>query len=298
MNRDEYMIRSMTGFGSAQMNINNRDFTIELKSVNHRYFEFSSKICKEYVFLENKAKELIHSHVLRGKVDLYIDIEDLNNNAVEVLPNYSLAKGYIDCLNQIKNNYDISGEVSISDVSRYKDIFLLKKSNVDEESLWSDVSLVLKTAIDNFLSSRESEGERLKSDIENRLKNVLIYIKKIDENLDGIIIDYKNRLTLKIKELINDEKFDKQRILTEVAIFADKLAIDEEIVRLKSHLEHFNNLLNLNVAVGRKLDFIVQEMNREVNTIGSKVQNYEISKIVIEIKSEIEKIREQIQNIE
>ncbi len=174
----------------------------------------------------------------------------------------------------------------------------MKKSNVDEESLWSDVSLVLKTAIDNFLSSRESEGERLKSDIENRLKNVLIYIKKIDENLDGIIIDYKNRLTLKIKELINDEKFDKQRILTEVAIFADKLAIDEEIVRLKSHLEHFNNLLNLNVAVGRKLDFIVQEMNREVNTIGSKVQNYEISKIVIEIKSEIEKIREQIQNIE
>ena len=292
------MIKSMTGFGAAQDIIGQRSFIVEIKSVNSRYFEFSSKISKGYAFLEENIKSTIKSRVSRGKIDLYLKIEDLNNDALEVLINDALAKSYIESLRTLKSRYNLSGDVSISDIAIYHNLFSINKTKINEDMLWNEVNLVLEKAMEKFISARILEGEQLNYDIEKRIYNILKFIQKIESRSSDIVSDYKNKLEAKIRDLLNDEKIDDQRILTEVAIFADKMAIDEEIVRIKSHLEHFKSLLCLNEAVGRKLDFITQEMNREVNTIGSKILDYEISSIVVEIKSELEKIREQIQNIE
>ena len=288
----------MTGYGRCQETIAGKDITVEIKSVNHRYFEFSSKISRGYGFLEDKLKNFVQSQVSRGKIDVYVSIISVDDGAVVVEANKSLAAGYINALNQLAEEYGLENDLAVSTIARYSDIFTVRRAPEDETAVWEAVSTVAQKAVDNFISMREVEGARLRDDISGRLDTILEAVALVEQKSPETLAQYQNRLRAKIEEMLGDTKVDEQRLLTECAIFADRIAVDEETVRLRSHIDQFRDIMKSDEPIGRKLDFLVQEINRETNTIGSKAQNTDIAHTVVGIKGEIEKIREQIQNIE
>lgn len=294
------MIRSMTGYGRAQATVGTINVTVELKSVNHRYFEFNSRVPRNYGFLEEKLKSFVGSLVSRGKVECYVSVENLEDSEVEILVNHGLASSYLKAYRELaqRNELDIRDELAISSLVRNSDIFTVHKQEADEEKIWDAVKTVAAEAVAKFIAMRETEGEKLKNDVLSRAEFILNKVSVIEERSPETVKEYNEKLLSRINEFLSDVQVDEQRLLTECAIFADKVAVAEETVRLRSHIDQLGQFLNSTEAVGRKIDFLVQEMNREANTIGSKAQDVTIARCVIDIKAEIEKIREQIQNIE
>ncbi len=292
------MIRSMTGFGRAQEIVDGMNVTVEMKSVNHRYFDFSSRVPRTFGFLDEKLKTYIQSYVSRGKMECFVQIEELQEEDCIVSVNHSLARGYINALNELCETYELKNDMSVSSVARYHEIFSVHKSEADEERIWNAVRKVADVALKNFISMREREGEKLKNDILSRCELILSNVAFIEERSPQTVAEYNAKLIERMKNVLEDVNVDEQRLLTEAAIYADKVAVAEETVRLRSHISQMNEFMISSEAVGRKMDFLVQEFNREANTIGSKAQDVEIARKVIDIKAEIEKIREQIQNIE
>ena len=292
------MVRSMTGFGRAKAQIDSLDITVEIKSVNHRYFEFSARLPRSYNFLEEKLKSFLAQNISRGKVEISVMVEDNSENATVVEINREYANAYISALKQLSKEYKIKNDIKVSSFVGNNDLFKVRRQVAEDEVILNAVLTVAKDALNNFIEMRTTEGERLLSDVKSRLSFILEKVEFIEKRSPETVNVYKNRIEQKVKELLEDTTIDEQRILTEVAIFADKVAVAEETVRLRSHMKQFESLLEDEQPVGRKLDFIVQEMNREANTIGSKAQDIEIAHTVVDIKSEIEKIREQIQNME
>ncbi len=292
------MVRSMTGFGRAKAQIDNLDITVEIKSVNHRYFEFSCRAPRTYSFLEEKIKSKLSAAISRGKVEVSVLIDDNSENATIVEINREYTNAYLKAIKMLSKEYGIKNDVKASSLVGNGDVFKIKRQTLEDEVVTNAVLTVLDDALVNFISMRSLEGERLYKDVTERSDYILEKVSFIEERSPKTVNEYKNRIEQKIKELLGDTTIDEQRILTEVAIFADKVAVAEETVRLRSHIKQFETLMSSSDAVGRKLDFIVQEMNREANTIGSKAQDIEIAHTVVDIKSEIEKIREQIQNME
>ena len=292
------MVRSMTGFGRAKNQINGFDVTVEIKSVNHRYFEFSLRIPRSYNFLEEKIKNFLSQKISRGKVEVSILIDDLNQNSTVVEINREYADAYIKALADLSKQYKIKNDLKVSTLALNSEMFKVRRVAVEDEVIEAAIMPVLEEAVENFISMRSVEGERLLKDVTSRTENILSKVEFVEARSPETVTAYKEKITQKIKEMLSDNTVDEQRVLTEVAIFADRVAVAEETVRLRSHIKQFNSLLLSDEAVGRKLDFIVQEMNREANTIGSKAQDIEIAHTVVDIKSEIEKIREQIQNME
>lgn len=292
------MIKSMTGFGRGEATVDGRDILIEIKSVNHRYFEFNCRTTRGYSFLEEKLKSHIKERVKRGKVDVFVTLSQKEDTEAVVKINESLASGYISALKKLSTDYGIKDDISVSTIAGFSDILQVHKTPEDEEEVWNAVKTVADTAIENFLAMRENEGLKLKEDILSRAEKILSIVEEIEVRSPQRVQEYEARLKEKIEELLGNAEYDPQRVLTEVAIFGDKVAVDEETVRLKSHFDQLKNLLESGDEVGRKIDFIIQEMNREANTIGSKANDSDLAHKVVEIKAEIEKIREQIQNIE
>lgn len=292
------MIRSMTGFGRAQDTVDGITVTVEIKSVNHRYFDFSCRVPRNYGFLEEKLKGFVQSRVTRGKIECYVQLEAQEVEECVVKVNHSLAKGYINALNEIGEVYGLENDINVSAVARNHDIFSVHKSDAEEEVIWNAVSTVANLAIDSFVSMREREGEKLKADILSRCDFILEKVSFIEERSPQTVIEYNKKLLERMQSVLSDVQVDEQRLLTEAAIYADKIAVAEETVRLRSHIDQMHEFMNSEVAIGRKMDFLVQEFNREANTIGSKAQDVEIARRVIDIKAEVEKIREQVQNIE
>lgn len=293
------MIRSMTGYGRAEATLNGKEITVELKSVNHKYFEFSCRASRGYAFLEEKLKSYVSSRVSRGKVDMYVSV--ISTGEVEdstVTVNHSLATGYFKALTEIAESYNVQNDITATTVARFPDVLTVHKAPENEEQVFENVLSVAKEAVDKFIAMREVEGERLYADVMSRAKTILDIVAVIEDRSPVIVEEYEKRLCARIEELVGNDTFDRQRVLTEVAIFADKVAVAEETVRLRSHFDQLNSIMGATGPIGRKLDFLVQEMNREANTIGSKVQDAALAHQVVNIKSEIEKIREQIQNIE
>lgn len=292
------MIKSMTGFGRASGSQGGFEVTIELRSVNHRYFEFSARMPRAFQFAEEKLKALCQQSISRGKVEASVFIEDTNENATEIEINRQYADAYLKALKTLSKEYKLKNDVKASSFIGNSEMFKLRRKEIDDEQVLEAVLPVAEEAIKSFIAMRETEGERLKADISSRAETILSKVSLIEARSPETVKAYSQRLEAKIKELLEDAKVDEQRLITETAIFADKVAVDEETVRLRSHIKQLSSLLEENGPVGKKLDFIVQEMNRETNTIGSKCQDVEIAHIVVDIKSEIEKIREQVQNIE
>lgn len=292
------MVRSMTGFGRAKLTIDGLDVTVEIKSVNHRYFEFTSRLPRGCNFLEEKLKSFCAQYITRGKVEASVMIDDCGEGNTEVEVNSVYAAALVSKLNKTAEELHIENDVKMSSLILLPDFLNVKKRTLPDETVTAAVLKTAEEAVCGFVEMRETEGARLKSDINGRTDFILKQVEFIDERSPKTVAAYRERLEKKIKELLGDKTVDEQRLLTETAIFADKVAVAEETVRLKSHITQLNDLLNAGGAVGRKLDFIVQEMNRETNTIGSKAQDAEITRSVVDMKSEIEKIREQIQNIE
>ena len=292
------MVRSMTGFGRYTAIVDGRNIIVEMKSVNHRYFEFSSRVSRGYGFLDEKLKSYLQSKIARGKVDVYVSVETLDDGEVQVLVNHDLAEGYVKALRELAERYNIQDDISVSTLSRYSDIFSVHKAPEDEEKVWNAVKVVLDQAFASFMSMREAEGKKLEEDVLSRAETILSIVEKIEERSPQTLKEYREKLLARLQEMLGDVNIDEQRLLTEAAIFADKVAIAEETVRLRSHFGQMKTMLSSGEAVGRKLDFLVQEMNREANTIGSKATDSQIAHMVVDVKAEIEKIREQIQNIE
>lgn len=294
------MIKSMTGFGRCETEINGRAITVEIKSVNHRYFEFSCRVTRGYAFLEEKLKSFVNSKVARGKIDMFVSVGAADDVPCEVTVNHSLVSGYLTAMKEISDTYGVQNDATVSVLSRFPDVFTVNKAAVDEEQLTADVLSAADEALKSFIAMREAEGERLKDDILGRAKTILSVVDDIEERSPQTVTEYETRLLDRIRQTLENMsvEIDEQRILTEVAVFADKVAVAEETVRLRSHFDQLNEFLSLDCPVGRKIDFIIQEMNREANTIGSKVQDAVLAHKVVDIKSEIEKIREQVQNIE
>lgn len=292
------MVKSMTGYGRCEETVGGRRITVELKSVNHKYFEFSPRVTRGYGFLEDKLKTYVQSRVARGKIDLFLSIETLEDADVIVSVNHSLAAGYIAALREITERYKLPDTVTVNSLSRYSDIFSVHKAPEDEEAIWAAVKTVLEKAVDAFIAMRETEGRRLYDDVMSRAAVILELVGKIEARSPETVKEYRERLEAKLREVLSDTTIDEQRILTEAAIFADKVAVAEETVRLRSHFEQLKALLNAEEPSGRKMDFLVQEMNREANTIGSKANDLRITEEVLKLKNDIEKIREQAQNVE
>ncbi len=292
------MVRSMTGYGRGQASGAGFDFTVELKSVNSRYMEFSCRLPRGYLFLEDKLKSYTAERVSRGKVEMYVSAESGVDDEITVELNETYADAYIKALKLLSEKYEIPSGVSAASFIGNSDMFKVVKSEIDEEAVAEAVLAACSVAIDNFIAMREVEGAKLREDVLSRVGVILDKVSFIEEKSPETVEAYREKLEGKIKELLNGADYDEARVITETAIYADKVAVAEETVRLRSHIAQLSDMLEKGGAVGRKLDFIVQEMNRETNTIGSKAQNIEIAQAVVDIKSEIEKIREQIQNIE
>lgn len=292
------MIKSMTGFGRARELLNGREITVEIRAVNHRYYEFSSRLPRSLTFAEERLKSLLQGKISRGKVEVSVTVQNITAAAEVITANKEVIGGYVSALREIKDEFSLTDDLSLSAVMRLPDAFTVVKADTDEEQLWSDLRTVAESALDSFLKMRETEGERMKTDILARLKTIEGNVSFIEERSPIIVESYRKRLYERMREVLNDTGIDENRILLEAGIFSEKTAVDEETVRLHSHIAQFREMLESNEPIGRKLDFLVQEMNRETNTIGSKVQDIEVTKIVVDQKSEIEKIREQIQNIE
>ncbi len=292
------MVCSMTGFGRAQGSVNGTNITVELKSVNSRYFEFNARLPRGYLFLEDKLKSYLQSRVSRGKIEMYVSIENTAGNDITVSLNRGYLDSYMKALGEMSSVYKIKNKVTTADFIGMNDAFIIGRSEIDEEAMTEAVLSVTAEAVDNFIAMRRAEGEKLSADVLSRVEFILEKVAFVEEKSPETVAAYREKLESKIRELLTDAKIDEARIITETAIYADKVAVAEETVRLRSHIEQLRKMLDSDEAVGRKLDFIVQEMNRETNTIGSKAQNLDIAQTVVDIKAEIEKIREQIQNIE
>lgn len=292
------MIKSMTGYGRAQDVIDGRDITVEIKSVNHRFFEFSSRTPRVYGYLDEKIKSFLQGKIARGKVEVSVQIINPEAQGTMVEVNLPLAKSYTDAMHKMAEELNVTDDVSVSILSRFSDVFSVRKEQDDEEAVWQAVQSVLQKALDRFIQMRESEGEKMSADVLSRLVTIEGWVSEVEELSPLTVTAYRERLYNKLKEVLSDTSIDEQRIITEAAIFSEKIAVDEETVRLKSHIQQFRSIIASGEPVGRKLDFLVQEINRETNTIGSKASDLKITKIVVDMKSEIEKIREQIQNIE
>lgn len=292
------MVLSMTGYGRAGALLHGRDIKVELRSVNARFFEYSSRIPRSCAFLEDKLKKLVASKVSRGKVELNLSIQTVTAADTVVTVNWQLAQGYRAALNAMSERMDLKNDVTAGMLARFPDVLTQTAAPTDEEELWQDVQSVAEQAVEAFVAMRATEGEKLKEDVENRLNTIEQLVAQIEQNSAGRVQAYSDKLYARLQELLADRNIDEARLVTEAAIFADKTAIDEETVRLHSHVAQYREILALNEPIGRKLDFLTQELNRESNTIGSKCQDVAITRLVVELKSEIEKIREQIQNIE
>ncbi len=292
------MAYSMTGYGKVNEVINSREITVEIKSVNHRYFEYSSRIHRIYFALDDKIKKEVSSKVARGKVEVSVSIKNIENTNVVLSVDLSLAKSYYDALGEIAEHLGVQKNQDVLSISKFEGVLTAQKNEEDTEALWQDVKVVLDKAVLQFLQMRKIEGEKLKEDVLLKLSNVSALLNKVETIAPLRVKEYTEKLYQKLKEILKDKQIDEARILTEAAVFADKVVVDEEITRLKSHIIQFENILKENSSQGRKLDFLTQELNREANTIGSKSNDINITRLVVDMKSEIEKIKEQIQNIE
>lgn len=292
------MLRSMTGYGRSQKILNGRDILVEIRSVNHRYYEYSSRIPRAYAYIDDKLKALLKSGISRGKVEVSVTINNIEGRDTEIAINKGVAEGYVKALRSVAEELGLKDDLALSNLTKLPDVFTIQKTPDNEEEIWSDVSQVASEALERFVSMRITEGEKLRSDILEKADFILSMVAKVEELSPRTVENYRNRLYQKLSEVLEDKNVDEQRIVTEAAIFSEKVAVDEETVRLRSHIGQLKAMLSSEETIGRKLDFIVQEMNRETNTIGSKAQDLDITRIVVDVKAEIEKIREQIQNIE
>ncbi len=292
------MLKSMTGFGRCEIAGVDRKITVEMKAVNHRYCDMSIKMPKKLSFFEAGIRNVLKQYIGRGKIDVYITYEDYTENNVCVKYNAELAREYYSNLLKISEEFGMENDIRVSSLSRYPEVFTLEEQTIDEKELWDLVEEAVKTAAARFVETRISEGEHLKQDILSKLDNMLELVSFVETRSPEIVSEYRNKLMAKVTELLGDTKVEESILVTEVTVFADKICVDEETVRLRSHIIHMKETLNDNENIGRKLDFIAQEMNREANTILSKANDLEVTNKAIDLKTEIEKVREQIQNIE
>ena len=292
------MIRSMTGFGRGQEIVDGWSIVVEVKSVNHRYFEYASRLPRGYAFLDEKLKNLLQQRISRGKVDVYVQIQAIETAGSEVVVDHGLAESYLKALRELNERYGLRDDVSATALSRYPDVLTVSQAQVDEDAVWNAVSQVAEIALSRFVAMRELEGERIRADVLSRAATIRKAVAVVEEHSPETVRAHMEKVETRIRDLLAGVPVDEARLLNEAAIFADKVAVAEETVRLCSHLDQLEQLLNSDEAIGRKLDFLVQEINRETNTIGSKCSDLALTRIVVDIKAEIEKIREQIQNIE
>ena len=292
------MVLSMTGYGRARLTLHGRDITVEIKSVNSRYFEYSSRMPRGYSFLEDKLKKLVNGKIARGKAELNLTIVNVEAPDTVITPNIELARQYKAAMDEMARQLDMRNDVSLSGLCRFPDMFSAVHAEADEAELWQDVQAVAAAALENFAAMRAAEGEKLREDVLARRCTLEKDVGFIEQTSAARVQKYTDKLYARLKELLDGRDIDDARILTEAAIFADKTAVDEETVRLRSHIRQYRDILALSEPVGRKLDFLTQELNRETNTIGSKCNELDITRVVVEMKGEIEKIREQIQNLE
>ena len=292
------MIKSMTGYGRAVETVNGREFTVELRSVNNRYLDCSVRLPRMLSFAEESVKQSVKNAVSRGKVDVFISLRSDAEEEVSVSLNKAVLEGYLAAMRQMVTEYGVQDDISVSTVSRLPEVFSVEKKEVDEDQLQKDLLGVVAKALESYNAMRETEGAALDRDLRNRGQTILEYVSQVEAGNGQTVMDYRTRLENKLREVLENTAIDESRILTEAAIFADKVAVDEETVRLRSHLQQMNTMLDGGGAIGRKLEFLLQEMNREANTIGSKCTDVRLARIVVDIKAELEKIREQTQNIE
>ena len=292
------MVLSMTGYGRAEEVRNGRDIAVELRSVNSRYFEYSCRVPRTCAFLEDPLKRLVAEQVHRGKVELSLSIQNVSAADAVVQINWGLSESYCRALSSLVERLDIRNDITVTALTRFPDVLTQSAAPADPDALWADVQAVAGQAVTAFLQMRAAEGEKLRADVEARLLTVEELVRRIEQGSAGRVQAYTQRLYARLQELLADRNIEESRVLTEAALFADKTAIDEETVRLHSHVAQYRQILTLDEPIGRKLDFLTQELNREANTIGSKCQDAALTRLVVELKSEIEKIREQIQNIE
>ncbi len=292
------MIKSMTGYGRYEKVINGRLIGAEVRSVNHRYFEYTARLPKGYGFLEGQLKSFVQSKVSRGKLDIIVTIEPTRDAPISIEINESLADSYMQALKRLARQFDLKEEVDVFTIASYSEVLNVQREQENEEQLWLAVSQVVEKALADMLAMREQEGQNLKQDILNHAANIEQLVNEIKVRSPQTVEAYKERLKVRMQELTNDREYNETRLYMEITLFADKISVVEETVRLCSHVDQFRNMLGSAEAVGRKLDFLVQEMNREANTIGSKALDAQIAYMVVDMKAEIEKIREQIQNIE
>lgn len=292
------MIKSMTGFGRCEVSDEQRKFTVEMKSVNHRYFDTNIRMPKKFNFFETAIRNIMKKDIQRGKIDVFISYEDLSENQISLKYNEALAAEYLECFKKMGEDFGLDNDVRVSALSRYPEVLTMEEQSTDEDELWNGLKKALEGAISQFIETRNTEGENLKKDILGKLDEMIQNIAYIEERSPQIIAEYRAKLDAKIQEVLESTQLDESRIAAEVVLFADKICTDEEVVRLKSHIESMRKTLESGDGIGRKLDFIAQEMNREANTILSKANDLDISNQAIDLKTHIEKIREQIQNIE
>ena len=292
------MIKSMTGFGRCELSNEKRKITVELKSVNHRYLDVNIRMPKKLNFFESAIRTLLKKYMQRGKVDMFISYEDYSEQTLAVKYNATIAKEYLTYLQQMADEFNLENNIRVSSLSRYPEVLTMEEPYADQDELWSDLSQPIREACTQFVATRTTEGEHLKQDLVEKLHHMRDNVDKVEQRAPQIIAEYRSKLMEKVNELLGDTQIDEARLSTEIILFADKICTDEETVRLKSHITSMLNALERSEGIGRKLDFIAQEMNREANTILSKSNDLETSDIAIELKTEIEKVREQIQNIE
>lgn len=292
------MVKSMTGYGRHQQAVESMNITVEIKSVNHRYFDFSSRTPRIYGFLDEKLKSYVQSRVSRGKIECYVQVDNLEDDSVVVEINHSLAKGYVKAFEELSSVYGIDNNLNSGILARFNDVLLIRKEEADEEKIWNAVKTVAEIAVDKFISMRGVEGEKLRDDICSRADVILEKVAFVESRSPETVKEYTQKLLARMQDVLGSVNIDETRILTEAAVYADKVAVAEETVRLRSHIEQLKSFFESDEPIGRKMDFLVQEINREANTIGSKACNVDIARCVLDIKSEVEKIREQVQNIE
>ncbi len=292
------MIKSMTGYGSAKGSVDGLEITVELKSVNNRFLDCSVRMPRSFLFAEETVKAAVQKHISRGKVDVFVSVDSSQAGDMAVKVNEPLLKGYMEALQHIAEEYALPNDLSAVTLSRFPDVLVVEKKEVDAEAITEGIKEITERALHDFDAMRLREGEKLREDVLNRLAVIEGLVSTIERESPKTVAEYKARLEQKITEVLGSSEFDESRVLTEVALFADRIAVDEETVRLRSHMAQLTTMINGHSPIGRKIDFLIQEFNREANTTGSKCQNSDIAHVVVDLKSEIEKIREQIQNIE
>lgn len=292
------MIKSMTGYGRAEKVKNGRKISVEIKAVNHRYSDYNIKVPRCFNFLEEHIREYISKSVSRGKLDIFVNIESYDTSDKQIILNTELAESYIKALRELRDKFGLKDDITVSSVASYTEIFKAEQAEEDREQVWKDVCEVLEEGVGAFVTMRKREGERIQRDMTERVEYMKTLVRDIEVRSPQTVEEYRIKLYNKLKDILEDKTIDESRILTEAAIFADKIAVNEETVRLGSHFDEFYNILNADEPAGRKLDFLIQEINREINTTGSKANDILIAKKVVELKAEAEKLREQVQNIE